>query len=236
MHSDGPNESPSLTLDHRYDIATEHLEISGHHFTLQIVRDVNTLLDAITPDQFNEDERLPFWAELWPSSIALAAHCLAMDLRGRRVLELGCGLGLAGIAAAKAGATVVMTDYEPDALEFSRRNVLANLTSEQTGNVSFRLMDWRSWPTDERFEMIIGADVVYDRANFAPLRTVLQSSIAEGGIVVLADPGRSIGRDFFGGTVTEDFALTNIQQTVDHRGKSSTIDLFLLRSRRENAA
>ncbi len=66
---------------------------------------------------FAEDERLPYWAELWPSAIGLA-HYLDRDvsLRGKHVLELGCGLGLLGVIAARDGARVLCTDYEPDAL------------------------------------------------------------------------------------------------------------------------
>ena len=65
---------------------------------------------------FDEEEFLPYWAELWPSGLALARHVAARELRGLRVLELGCGLGLPALAAALRGADVLATDWAEDAI------------------------------------------------------------------------------------------------------------------------
>jgi predicted nicotinamide N-methyase len=80
---------------------------------LEQVADVNKLIDSITDEEFNQDERLPYWAELWPSAQALANFILQNKylFEGKKILELGCGLGLVGIAATIAEAKVLFTDY-----------------------------------------------------------------------------------------------------------------------------
>ena len=87
---------------------------------MAVVRQPEKLLDDISVDEFARDERLPYWAELWTSSIVMGEHILQdPSFRGAALLELGCGVGLAGIAAARAGAQVTMTDYDDDALLFA---------------------------------------------------------------------------------------------------------------------
>jgi hypothetical protein len=82
--------------------------------------------ELIDEAAFDEEEFLPYWAELWPSGLALARHVAARDLRGLRVLELGCGLGLPALAAALRGADVLATDWAEDAIELLRRNAERN--------------------------------------------------------------------------------------------------------------
>jgi SAM-dependent methyltransferase len=115
-------------LSSRYDVVDEYLTIGTCAFSILRVRDTNALLKEVSHETFSLDERLPYWAELWPSSIELARYCLKeRGVCSRRILEIGCGLGLAGVAAARAGAHVIFTDYEPDALKFARYNALKNL-------------------------------------------------------------------------------------------------------------
>src|SRR4030095_2414799 len=80
-----------------------------------------TLDERLAEDDPDED-RLPFWAELWPSGTALATTVAGQDLGGRRVLELGCGLGLVGVAAALAGARVLSVDRSPEAITIAAAN------------------------------------------------------------------------------------------------------------------
>jgi predicted nicotinamide N-methyase len=181
-----------------YDVVEVEVQASGTPFRLLKVRDTNTLVDAITPHEFSDDERLPYWAELWPSSIVLAQSCLTLfALSCKRVLELGCGLGLAGIAAAKSGAFVTFSDYEHHALAFSRCNALTNLTPEQFTNAEFRHLDWRALPDIEPFDVIIAADCVYERRHFFPLIDVLNTLLKRNGIALFTEPGRSMGEQFF---------------------------------------
>src|SRR5689334_9914949 len=99
-------------------------------------RDSDELLEE---EAFEQEEFLPYWAELWPSSVALARAVGARALRGARTLELGCGLGLASIAAARAGGRVLATDWSPDAIRFTNDNAARNGVELET-----ELVDWNA--------------------------------------------------------------------------------------------
>src|ERR671918_1330036 len=101
------------------DLVEEVVPLRGRDLRLLRPRDSEALLDE---DAFEHEEFLPYWAELWPSSLALARTVAARALRGARTLELGCGLGLPSIAAALAGGRVLATDWSPEAVAFTERN------------------------------------------------------------------------------------------------------------------
>ena len=115
----------------------------------------------IDEEAFERDEFLPYWAELWPAAQALAAALPAVD--GLNVVELGCGLGLPSLVAAALGAHVTATDWAVDAVDLLRENATRNgleLVVERR--------DWREpWPA--RFDLVLAADVLYERRNVEPL-------------------------------------------------------------------
>jgi predicted nicotinamide N-methyase len=158
---------------------------------LRILRPPNadTLIDEA---RFGEDEFMPYWAELWASGVSLAAAVAARDLRGARVLELGCGLGLPSVAAALSGASVLATDWAPEALEVTRRNAERNGALVET-----LLVDWSApEPLLERapFELVLCADVLYEPRNVDALLALLPRLGAE---VLLGEPGRPTAARFF---------------------------------------
>jgi predicted nicotinamide N-methyase len=215
---------PAITT--RFDVVTQEVHSTPYRWSLLAVRDTNHLLDAITPAQFEADGRLPYWAELWASSTVLAGHLRRRPgLAGKDVLELGCGLGLAGIAAAQAGASVVMTDYEDDALEFARFNAALNLDEAALSRVALRLMDWRDADVPGRFDIVVGADIVYERKNFESLRSLVRRVLRPGGVFLLADPQRETGREFIRLAMAGGFAVSERSLTVNHRGRDLTVIL-----------
>jgi predicted nicotinamide N-methyase len=133
----------------------------------------------------------PYWSVLWRSGVALARELDGAALRGRRVVELGCGLAVPSIAAARAGATVLATDACPDALALVTRNAHANGVRIETATV-----DWAE-PDDlvgrAPFDLVLAADVLYERAGVALLLSLLPRLAAE---VWLADPGRLAAEAF----------------------------------------
>jgi predicted nicotinamide N-methyase len=115
----------------------------------------------IDEEAFAEDEFLPYWAELWPAALALAEAL--PDVRGLRVVELGCGLGVPSLVAAARGADVTAVDWAEDAIVLLRQNAARNgltLRAERR--------DWRE-PWDERFDLVLAADVLYERRNVEPV-------------------------------------------------------------------
>lgn len=218
-------------MEDRYDLQTEAVTVAGHTLAIRSVRDTNALLDMIDPDTFLADERLPYWAELWPSAIALARWVFSFPgLKETRVLELGCGLGLAGIAAAMAGARVTMTDYDGDALMFARFNASLNLGGAASGrSVDFALMDWRSPSVGKGFEVVLGSDIVYERRHHGWVLDALPRLLAPSGVALLTDPGRETGRAFADVARDRGYTLEAHHERVEWRGRVHTITGLLLR-------
>lgn len=143
--------------------------------------------DLISESDFDRDERLPYWAELWPSSTILANFIVA-DVRPRgSLIELGAGIGLVSIAAAIAGHDVTASDYYEDALAFARANSFRNLGYE----ITTALVDWRDVsPQMPRFDTVLASDVLYE-SRYAPLVAgVIDRLLAADGTAYVADPGR----------------------------------------------
>src|SRR5215218_4312354 len=127
----------------------------------------------------------PYSAVLWRSGVALARELDGAELRGRRVVELGCGLAVPSIAAARAGAAVLATDACPEALALVARNALANDVKIETATVAWAEPD--DLVARAPFDLVLAADVLYERASAALLLSLLPRLATE---VWLADPGR----------------------------------------------
>lgn len=148
----------------------------------------------LTEEGFEHEELLPYWAELWSSSIALAHDLARRSLRGARVLELGCGLGLPSIAAALAGGRVLATDWSADAVQATAENARRNEVELETAVVSWD----RPEPIVERapWRLVIASDVLYERRNIAQLLELLPLLVDETGEVLIADPQRALAEVF----------------------------------------
>ena len=177
-------------LRQRFRVAAASVSVGA--VTVELLRPENS--DAlITEDDYVRDERLPYWADLWPSSFALARHLVMLDGGGRRLLELGCGVGLASVAAARAGFHVTATDYYDDALAFASVNVVRNgLPAPAT-----RMVDWRQLPPDlGTFDLVVASDVLYETRYPGLIAEVLARTLAANGEGLIADPGRIAAPQF----------------------------------------
>jgi len=141
-----------------------------------------------------QDERLPYWAELWPSALGLAEVISeAETLPAGPWLELGCGPGLPGIAAGLRGRAGIFSDYMPEALW------LAELNARSAGlpHLETRLLDWRTPPPALRVPWILAADVAYEVRNFSPLLGCFETLLCPGGEIWFSEPGRRVAEGFF---------------------------------------
>lgn len=193
-----------------------------------MVRDVDALLDEIDPEAFSRDERLPYWAQLWPAALALGGDLLARPPEpGSRVLELGCGLALPTVVAAKLGCTVLATDYEEIALKFARYNSLRNGVSERVG---FGVVDWRTSCLSERFQYVIGSDIWFDRADIPPLLRLTDGALEAGGVLIASDPGRwGVGRAFFQELEGRGYRQEEYRVALDLDGDRFSVGVYRLR-------
>lgn len=184
-HVANPVFPPELAaLDDRFVLRARDVTVGGHPWRLELPRSAE---DLISEADFARDERLPYWADLWPSAIVLADIVAALDGAGRRAIEFGAGLGLPSLAAARAGFEVTITDYYDDALLFARRNAVANLGYD----LATVMIDWRELPSGlGQFDLVLAADVLYERP-YAPLVAhAIMGTLAPGGCALVADPGR----------------------------------------------
>ena len=184
------NEELERELKRRFVTAEEVVALPGGEVTLLKPRNTDDLISEV---DFVKDERLPYWADLWPSSPVLAAWISGLDGRGKSMLELGCGLGLVTLAAMRAGFSVMATDYYEDSLLFTQANA-----SRATGREPrTRMVDWRSMPDDlGRFDLVVACDVLYEKPYAELVAQAMSDHCAPAGEMVMADPGR-IGIDEF---------------------------------------
>lgn len=143
------------------------------------------------------DDYMPYWAYLWPGAGMLAEAVLArwggIDPGEERVLELGCGLGLGGLAAMALGFRVCFSDYDPAAFGFIRRSVAENGFPAECASTT--LLDWRE-PPDARFPRIIAADVLYEKRLVPLVAQVLAELLAPDGEALIATPYRVSAEGF----------------------------------------
>lgn len=171
------------------DLVEEVVPLHGGELTVMRPRDSEALIDE---EAFEREELMPYWAELWPSGVALARAVASLSLGGRRVLELGCGgLALPSIVAARSGARVLATDWAPDALELARSNAERNGATIAVERAAWGAPE----PLVERapWDLVLAADVLYERRNLDVLIPLLERL---GDEIWLADPGRPPLEDF----------------------------------------
>jgi len=170
------------------DVVEEVIPVNGRDLRLLRPRDAEALLDE---HAFEHEEYLPYWAELWPSSLALARAIGGRALKGARTLELGCGLGLPSIAAALAGGRVLATDWSSEAIRMTETNAERNDAALETLVCSWSepapLLERAPW------DLVLASDVLYEARNGEALLALLPQL---GRDIWLADPGRKAAERF----------------------------------------
>jgi ETFB lysine methyltransferase len=210
-------------LERRFRTTRTIVTASGH--TIELVHPANPE-DLIDEADFERDERLPYWADLWPAAVVLARRVAAMRSAGRALLELGCGAGLVATAAALSGFGVTATDYYADSLLFTRLNVARNAGSDP----AVRLVDWRDFPSDlGTFDVVVASDVLYEHTYGALVAAAIARTLRPAGLAILADPGRVAAGDFIDaarGRGLEVWTADRVRYT--HGEATQTIDLYEL--------
>ena len=165
-------------------LSSERLVVGEVELDLLRPESAEALIDE---EAFAQDEFLPYWAELWPAARALASAL--PDVAGLRVVELGCGLGVPSLVAAARGAEVTATDWAAEAIDLLREN------AERNGlTLRAEVRDWCE-PWNERFDLVLAADVLYEQRNVEPLLARLRE-LAPKALVGLA--GRPYEAEFLG--------------------------------------
>jgi predicted nicotinamide N-methyase len=179
-----------IELRRRFQVREESFTRGAFAVALILPRSADELIDV---SAFNTDERLPYWADLWPSARALTRWLLDAPPPPGPVLELGSGVALPSLALEWRGVPAVASDYYPEALEFARANAIRNSIRAPEP----LLLDWRHPPPElGRFPLVVAADVLYEKRNGEALAELLPRVVTAGGRAVLADPGRVYASGF----------------------------------------
>lgn len=203
-------EIPELAHEEVGPIRISEINLCGYSFKLAYPEFPDQLLDCgKVRTAFAADEYMPYWATLWPVASFLSEIILLRSWTpGQRTLELGCGLGLPGLAAMAKGLSVVFSDYDATALKFVETNCrLNNFVDFQTLK-----LDLRS-PPDGTFDIILASDLIYERRHVAPLVALIKKNLAPDGFALVADQNRPYQENFLACLAAQGF--TWIVETRD---------------------
>jgi predicted nicotinamide N-methyase len=202
------------------------MRFGGVEFPFTRVENPDVVLDQVAAEEDRLERlsgkrtpsdllHLPYWAELWDSAVGMGlylAESAALRVAGRRVLDLGCGQGLSGTVAAALGARVMFADLEPPALLFAALN-----SAPWHARVRTRRLNWQTDRLGEQFDLILGADILYERKQWDHLEPFWRHHLTAEGTVLLGEPGRQTGDLFVDWIATRGWSLEVIVQPVPTR-------------------
>lgn len=157
-----------------------------------------------------QDDYMPYWAYLWPGAFLLGDVVARQSWEGEEALEVGCGLGLAGLVGIARGLRVRFTDYDDAPLHFVSRSAAENGFGPESYWVG--RLDWRELP-EETYRLILGADVLYERRLVPLVAGVLAKMLAGDGEAWIADPYRVAAEDF--PRAVEEYGLTCVVEPLE---------------------
>lgn len=210
------------TFNRTYDTTRIPVKLDG--CTIQLFKPA-TIDRFINPDDVMAN--FPLWTKLWEASGILASYLFHLPPHPQKtMLEIGCGLGLAGIAASLAGHNVTMTELSPDALNFARANAAANNCSE----ISIQALDWNNPQITGRFDYIVGSETVYKTDDIDGLERLFDRYLNPGGTIILAESVRRTGVVFWE-RMRQAYDIQAKRQVL--RSDEDTVHVLLLRLQRK---
>ena len=178
------------TFHEQYEADETQVAVNGQRFRLLVPRTIEAYIDPQDPTR-----NFPLWAKIWEASLVLADYMARQKPDPeQRILEIGSGLGLVGIAASAFGHRVTSTEYNADALAFARANAQLN----ECTPLDIVPLDWHKPALTGKFHRIIGSEVVYKETDFKPLQHLFDTYLEPDGEIVLASGMRKTDMIFFG--------------------------------------
>ncbi|MBM4000822.1 MAG: methyltransferase domain-containing protein [Planctomycetes bacterium] len=218
-------------MERRYPLAVREITIGERRFAITVVADPDQVLlemeRGIAHAGRDEPRWQPYWAESWESAIGLGTRLIERRLDGAKVLDLGCGIGLAGTVAASQGADVFFADAAPPALLFARWNAWPWRDRIRAARV-----DWQRDTLGESFDRILGADIVYDRHDWEHLDRFWRRHLTPGGSVLVGEPSRSGSNAFPSWMADRGWHCSGSEVVVEHRPRRIRIWDLSIEARR----
>lgn len=179
----------SSTTDRPWPVRTLQIDIGDQKIHIDVIEEFDAVLNDFAREAPDDIDQIPYFADIWPSAIALAQYlsCHPAVVRNKHVIELGCGLGLPAIVAAKQGATsVTATDFHPACIPYCQANAIKN----DVRHIQCHTLDWRNPQTQQTFDCIIGSDLLYEQHQIHALIGCANRISKPHAQIILADPLR----------------------------------------------
>jgi predicted nicotinamide N-methyase len=210
----------------KYKVAFEPLRVRDKELQLLQVTDLELLLGG--KDPFQDISNFPFWVKLWEASMVLADLMATTPPKPEQnLLELGAGLGAPGLVAAANGYRVTLSDFEPLILDFQRVSAAASGLKD----VRFELIDWLKPPELPRFDIIIGAEILFREEFFGPLLNVFDKLLTPDGTIYLAHDIRRKSLPLFLKEAEKKYEIAVSTRKITSDEESLTIIVNRLRPR-----
>lgn len=193
--------------------------INNKKFNFIIPADPDEVLESVSQEEFDRDEQLPYWADIWPSSEAIFEFCMSHPIKkGSKICEIGAGLGIvtAAISNSAKDSFLISTDISKDSVYYIKENLKRNNLKGESS-----CCDWRFSPFKEKFDIIIGADILYEKRWTKPVLTFIKENLKPEGYALISDPHRKHWDNFKESAQEEGFRV-------------STEGLFLQKSQNVN--
>jgi len=209
----------------KFTVEVVPLKIGNHVLQILQLCNFEDFVAELIECQGKSSKELPYWAKVWEASFVLARFLGMQPVApGRKILEIGAGLGIVGLYAGLCGHQVVMSDVDEDALLFARAHVLMN----QVPNVNIRKLDWNHPDPGESYDMIVGSEVVYDRGTYPALVAFLRQMLAPRGMIYLSRNLDLPANQFFV-ELTRFFEFKQTICKVRNEGEVQEIALYAVR-------
>ena len=216
-------------IGEKYNVEPMPLKIGERVLKVLQVKDLEEYLAELIEQKNVAPKDLPYWAKVWDSSLLLAYFLGKQPVvLGRRILEIGAGIGVIGVYAGLCGHSVTITDIDEDALLFAKANALLNGVS----HVEVKRLDWKNPDLAEPYDMIVGSEVVYDRESYPALVRFLCKALAPNGMIFLAK-NASLHTPAFFEKLAKYFEFKHTSKKVTADGETQEIMLYAIRPKQK---
>ena len=216
-----------IEKDHKIEIVP--ITVSGRSLRcLKIANLDEIILDRLENGNLNETE-LPYWGKIWEASILLAAFLIAQPVvPDRQILEVGTGLGVSGLFAAACGHAVTLSDHNKEIIRFIRANTLLNTLDK----VPVINVDWTNPNPHQRYDWIVGSEVVYHRPTYDSLVQFFLQTLKPNGTIFLAK-STSLPADGFFSKLTQYFKFKKLDKVMRSGDQQFAISIYAIKRKDE---
>lgn len=208
------------------------LSISDKKYSFIQISNIDEVFDQLIDSDYGNDEiddLIPYWTELWPSAIGLSKFIIDHNdlITDKKVIEIGCGLGLPSIVAASYSSNILATDLLNDAIIFASKNAKINKLDSR---INFKLLDWRNPDAAQKYEIVLASDVAYEQRFFEDLPGALFHLMTDDGVAILSEPGRKFTEPFID-MLNKKFHVSNHKYLIEWRSVKNEIGIYVMKKK-----